>query len=98
MRTVGSLAAAVGASLGVAVLHGRRSPETVALALGSGLVFGLADLRAARTESAIYLGDVAVQLALASAWLAPWTGSLRAPGAGTTGGVPPKEDGARRDR
>lgn len=79
VRTVGGLAAAVGASLGLAVVRGRRSPETVALALGSGLVFGLADLRAARTESRIYLGDVALQLALAPAWLAAWTRAASVP-------------------
>lgn len=72
VRTVGGLAAATGASLGVAVARGRRRPETVALALASGLVFGLADLRAARTESRIYFGDVVAQLAFAPAWLAPW--------------------------
>lgn len=72
VRTVGGLAAATGASLGVAVVRGRRKPETVALALASGLVFGLADLRAARTESRTYLGDVVAQLAFAPAWLAPW--------------------------
>lgn len=72
VRTVGGLAAAIGATLGLAVARGRRSPETVSLAVSSGLVFGLADLRAARSESLTYLGDVVVQLALVPAWLQPW--------------------------
>jgi hypothetical protein len=73
-RTVGGLAAATGASLGLAALSGRRRPETVVLALGSGAVFGAADVRAARTESKLYLGDTLLQLAFAPAWLADWNG------------------------
>lgn len=72
VRTVGGLAAATGASLGAAVVRGRRRPETVVLALTSGLVFLAADLRAARTESWTYLGDVVAQLAFATAWLLRW--------------------------
>jgi len=71
-RTVGGLALAIGASLGLAVLEGRKRRETVALALASGAVFLAADLRAARTESRVYLGDALLQLAFAPAWLAPW--------------------------
>jgi hypothetical protein len=72
VRTVGGLAAATGASLGVAVARDRRKPETTVLALASGVVFGLADLRAARTESRTYLGDVVLQLAFAPSWLRRW--------------------------
>jgi hypothetical protein len=77
-RTVGGLAAATGASLGLAALRGRRRPETVVLALASGAVFGAADVRAARTESRIYLGDTLLQLAFAPAWLADWNQKPRA--------------------
>lgn len=73
-RTVGGLAVVAGASLGLAALSGRRRPETVVLALGSGAVFGAADVRAARTESKLYLGDTLLQLAFAPAWLADWSG------------------------
>jgi hypothetical protein len=72
VRTVGGLAAATGATLAVSVLRGRRSPEAVALALTSGVVFGLADLRASRTESLTYLGDVVAQLVFLPAWLRRW--------------------------
>jgi hypothetical protein len=72
VRTVGGLAAAIGGTLGFAVARGRRPPEVVALAVSSGVVFGLADLRAARTESVIYLGDILVELALVPAWLRSW--------------------------
>lgn len=71
VRTVGGLAAAAGLSLGVAALRGRRPPETVALAVSTGIVFAVADLRAARTESRIYLADLAAQL-LVAAWLHRW--------------------------
>lgn len=79
-RTVGGLAAATGASLGLAALSGRRRPETVVLALGSGAVFGAADVRAARTESKLYLGDTLLQIAFAPAWLADWNGRRSDPG------------------
>ena len=72
VRTVGGLAAATGSTLGLAALTGRRRPETVLLALASGLVFVAADIRAARTESKLYLGDSLLQLAFAPAWLASW--------------------------
>ena len=99
VRTVGGLAAATGATLGIAVVRGRRSPETVALALGTGLVFGLADLRAARTESAIYLGDVVVQLALtAPAWLAQWPARSALEAQGTMDGVPREGSSGEPDR
>jgi hypothetical protein len=72
VRTVGGLAAATGAALGVSVLRGRRPPEAVALAMASGLVFAAADVRAARTESRVYLGDVVAQLVLLPAWVRRW--------------------------
>ncbi len=72
VRTVGGLATAAGVTLGIAALRGRRPPEAVVLALSTGLVFGLADVRAARTESWIYLGDLGVQLVVAPVWLRHW--------------------------
>lgn len=72
VRTVGGLAAAAGVSLGVAVIRGKRSPETAVLAVSTGLVFGIADLHAARTQSLVYLGDTALQLALVPSWLRAW--------------------------
>ena len=73
VRTVGGLAAAIGVSLGLAAICGSKRPETVALALGSGVAFGVADVRASRTESRIYLADLALQAAFAAAWLRPWS-------------------------
>jgi hypothetical protein len=72
VRTVGGLAIATGLSLGVAVARGTRNPETVISALASALVFALADVHAARTQSRVYLGDTVFQLALASSWLRRW--------------------------
>jgi hypothetical protein len=72
VRTVGGLAAASGLSMGLAAWRGSRQPETVVLALANGLVFALADLRAARTESRLYLADSLLQIGFASAWLASW--------------------------
>jgi hypothetical protein len=72
VRTVGGLAAATGVTLGVSVVRGRRSPEAVALALATAAVFAAADLRAARTESRTYLGDLVLQAALVPAWLRHW--------------------------
>jgi hypothetical protein len=72
VRTVGGLAAAIGLSLGLAALRGSRRAETVALAVGSGLAFGAADVRASRTESRAYLGDLALQAAFVASWLRPW--------------------------
>jgi hypothetical protein len=72
VRTVGGLAAATGSTLALAALTGRRRPETVLLALASGLVFVGADVRAARTESRLYLGDSLLQLSFAPAWLLSW--------------------------
>jgi hypothetical protein len=44
-------AAAAGLAMGVAVARGSKPPETTVLALATGLVFALADVRAACTES-----------------------------------------------
>lgn len=70
--TVGGLAAATGVSLGLAVFRGRKELETIVLALATGLVFGLADLRAARTESRVYLADTVLQVAFVPAWIRSW--------------------------
>jgi hypothetical protein len=72
VRTVGGLAAAAGLAMGVTVARGSKTPETTVLALATGLVFALADVRAARTESRIYLADALLQAAFAPAWLASW--------------------------
>ena len=72
VRTVGGLAVAAGASLGLAAVSGRNHRETSVLALATGLVFGVADLRAARTHSRIYLGDALMQLVFAPTWLRSW--------------------------
>jgi hypothetical protein len=72
VRTVGGLAAAAGLVMGVAVARGSKPPETAVLALATGSVFALADVRAARTQSRIYLADALLQAAFAPAWLASW--------------------------
>lgn len=71
-RTVGGLAAVCGVALGVAVSEGRRTRPATALALGTAVVFTAADLRAARTESRAYLGDVLLQAMFARAWTTGW--------------------------
>jgi hypothetical protein len=70
--TVGGLAVSIGLSLGLAVIRGAKRHENTLLALASGVVFTAADVRAARTESTIYLADAALQFAFARAWLVPW--------------------------
>ena len=72
VRTVGGLAAAAGLAMGVAAARGSKPPETALLALATGSVFALADVRAARTESRIYLADALLQAAFAPVWLASW--------------------------
>jgi hypothetical protein len=72
VRTVGGLAIVTGLSLGVAAARGTRVPETVTSALGSALVFAIADVHAARTQSPVYLGDTVLQLVFASSWLGRW--------------------------
>jgi hypothetical protein len=73
VRTIGGLAAATGVALGIGVIRGKREHESVVLAIGASLVFTIADVRAARTESRVYLADAAVQAILAPAWLGQWT-------------------------
>ena len=85
VRTVGGLAAASGVSLGFAAASGRKHRETSLLALGTGVVFVGADLRAARSHSRIYLGDALLQLAFAPTWLRSWT---RADERGVTADLP----------
>jgi hypothetical protein len=72
VETVGGLAVSTGLCLGLAVIRGAKRHDNTLLALASGIVFTAADVRAARTESAIYLADAALQFAFAPAWLAPW--------------------------
>jgi hypothetical protein len=81
VRLVGGLTALTGATLGVAVARGKQTPETKTLAVGSSLVFGLADVHAARTQSRIYFGDALAQTIFAPAWLASWDGSAHPAGA-----------------
>jgi hypothetical protein len=69
VRTVGGLAVAIGATLGVAAATGSRTRESETLALASGLAFGVADLQAARASSRIYLADAALHAALLAVWL-----------------------------
>lgn len=71
VRTVGALAVAIGAALGLAAATQRRR-EGAALALGSGLAFVVSDLQAARAASRAYLGDALLHLLLLPAWLRPW--------------------------
>jgi hypothetical protein len=75
VQTVGGLAAATGGSLAVAAARGRREPETTVLALANGLVFLVADVRAARGYSRIYLADAVLQLLFASTWVRRWRGT-----------------------
>ena len=66
VHTVGLLAAAIGAALGVAVANDRtRAPEVVVLAAGAALAFAVIDLWYGLSGriSQIYLADAAVELA-----------------------------------
>ena len=74
VRVVGGLAALTGATLGVAVARGKQTPEVRTLAVGSTIVFGLADLDAARRQSRVYLADTVVQALFAPAWIVGWGG------------------------
>lgn len=69
VRTVGLLAAAIGAALLVSAREERPSPEAAALAVGAGVSFAAVDVvyAARRTISPVYLGDAAVHLLLALA-------------------------------
>ena len=72
VRTVGGLAVASGASLAVSAARGKRQRETTVLALASGLVFVVADVRAAQGYSRLYLGDALLQIAFAPTWIRRW--------------------------
>ena len=71
VQTVGALAIAIGASLAVASRRRAQEPETIVLAAASCIAFGLASIRASRTESRVYLGDAFLELAFLAAWLEP---------------------------
>jgi hypothetical protein len=70
VQTVGALAIAIGASLGV-VVRRRAEPETIVLGAASCIAFGLASMRASQTESRVYLGDALLEIAFLAAWLEP---------------------------
>jgi BON domain len=72
VRLVGALAGLMGATLGIAAARGKQTPEVRMLAVGSTLVFGVADLAATKRYSRVYLADTAVQALFASAWLVGW--------------------------
>jgi hypothetical protein len=71
VQTVGTLAIAIGTSLGIAVRRRAQQPETIALGAASCIAFGLASVRASRTESRVYLGDAFLEIAFLAAWLEP---------------------------
>jgi hypothetical protein len=71
VQTIGALAIAIGASLGVAVRRRAQEPETIVLGAGSCIAFGLASVRASQTGSRVYLGDALVEIAFLAAWLEP---------------------------
>jgi hypothetical protein len=72
VRIVGGLALASGAALGISVMRGRRQPEIQLLAGAQALVFVTADLFAAKSQSRVYLGDVALQAACLPSWFLHW--------------------------
>jgi len=71
VQTVGALAIAIGASLGVAVRRRAQEPETIVLGAASCIAFGLASVRASQTQSRVYLGDALLEVAVLAAWLEP---------------------------
>jgi hypothetical protein len=71
VQTVGALAIAIGASLGVAARRRAQEPETIVLGAASCIAFGLASVRASQTESRVYLGDALLEIAFLAAWLDP---------------------------
>ena len=78
VQTVGALAVAIGISVGIAVRRRAQEPETTALGAASCIAFGLASVRASRTESRVYLGDALLEIAFLAAWLEPvFKGVLR---------------------
>jgi hypothetical protein len=72
VRVVGGLVAVTGLSLAIAVVRGRRSPETQAVAAGSAVVFSIADVWAGLNQSRLYFADVPAQALFAPAWFVPW--------------------------
>lgn len=77
VQTVGALAIAIGASLGVADRRRAQGPETIVLGVASSIAFGLASVRASQTESRIYLGDALLEIAFLAAWLEPLLKKIR---------------------
>jgi hypothetical protein len=77
VQTVGALAIAIGASLGIANRRRPRAPETIVLGVASCTAFGLASIRASQTESRAYLGDAILEIAFLTAWLEPYSKLLR---------------------
>ena len=71
VQTVGALAIAIGASLGIAARRRAQEPETILLGAASCIAFGLASVRASQTESRVYLGDALLEIAFLAAWLEP---------------------------
>ena len=71
VQTVGALAIAIGASLGVATRRRAPKPETIVLGSASCIAFGLASVRASQTESRVYLGDALLESAFLASWLEP---------------------------
>jgi hypothetical protein len=70
VRTVGVLAATIGAVIGLRSVGARSEPDPL-LGVGSALAFAAVDTRYATTGriSKIYLADAAVELVIAAAWL-----------------------------
>jgi len=71
VQTVGALAVAIGISAGIAVRRRAQGPETTVLGAATCTAFGVASVRAARTESRVYLGDALLETAFLAAWLEP---------------------------
>jgi len=74
VRTVGTLAVAIGTALGLAAGSGRRR-EGAVLAVASGLAFVGSDVQAAHSSSRVYLGDALLHALLVPAWLRRWRSS-----------------------
>jgi ABC-type cobalamin transport system permease subunit len=81
VRTVGVLAAAIGATLLVAARDDHPSAEALVLAVGAGASFTLVDLVyvARRRIGPVYLGDAALHVALAFAAVAARRRAREAP-------------------
>lgn len=72
VRLVGALAAAIGATLGIATRRRACPTEARALATTSAAVFTAADLYATRRYSRVYLGDIVVHALLLPQWWKSW--------------------------